>query len=300
MKLNPKLAITIMVCISSITFGQMPHDAIYMPKKSLCIAAIGTQSTWNSYWEGSLKRDNLNIGTHTTQSANIMMAFGINNKLNIIASLPYITTNASAGNLMGQKGVQDLSAWIKYKILDKKRLNINGVLGASTPIGTYVPDFMPMSIGLQSKSITGRIVANYQLANGLYLLGHASYSYRSTIKIDRDAYQADNKIYNSNIVNVPNTTDARVSFGYYKSGIQVESFLENFACVSGDNIRRNDMPFPTNNMHSTIFGLYAKYQPKNIGLNARYAFTQSGTNVGDATSYSVGILYQFKAKRASK
>jgi hypothetical protein len=56
--------------------AQMPHDHIYMNKKQLCIAAVFGQSTWSEYWENTLKRENLNIGTHTTQSAMLMAAYG--------------------------------------------------------------------------------------------------------------------------------------------------------------------------------------------------------------------------------
>lgn len=300
MKLFRNSATLLLVCFAFIAKSQMPHDAIYMPKRTYCIGLIGSQSTWESYWEGSLKRENLNIGTHTTQSINLMASVGITDKLNLIVSVPYISTQTSAGNLMGQKGIQDLSGWLKYKILDKNGLSLNAVIGGSIPVGNYVPDFLPMSIGIQAKSITSRLVANYQLKSGFYFQGHASYTYRSTIKIDRDAYQASNKVYNTNIVNIPNTTDSRASVGYYRAGKQIEAFIEQFNCIGGDNIRRNDMPFPTNKMQSTIIGAYAKYQPKNIGINARFGYSHSGLNIGNSTSYSVGILCQIKGKKFLK
>ncbi len=291
-----KITLLVMIFISQKSYAQMPHDAIYMPKKSVCVAVIGGQAQWDKYWEKDFLRDNLNLGTHTTQSIMAMAAVGITDKLNLIVALPYISTKTSAGNLMGQKGIQDLSGWLKYKMLDKSGLSLHAAIGGSIPVGDYVPDFLPMSIGLQSKSATGRIIANYQHKSGLYLQGHGSYTFRSTIKIDRDAYQADNKVYDTNIVNVPNTTDARISVGYYKKGKQLEAFVEQFACVSGDYIRRNDMPFPTNKMESTMYGAYAKYQPKNLGINARIGYCYKGYNVGMSTIYSVGVLYQIKAK----
>jgi hypothetical protein len=62
--------------------------------------------------------------------------------------------------------------------------------------------------------------------------------------------------------------------------------------VEGDNIRRNDMPFPTNNMRMTLVGAYAKFQPKNIGFNARVNYVTDGLNVGQSFGYSIGLLYQ--------
>ena len=276
--------------------AQMPHDAIYMPKGNVCVALIGSQSQWTEYWEGSLKRENLNIGTHTTQSAAIMVAAGISKNLNLIVNLPYIRTEASAGNLMGQKGIQDLSGWLKYKMLEKGGISLHAVAGGSIPVGNYSPDFLPMSIGMNSKSLTGRIIGNYQFKSGIYLQGHASYSYRSASTIDADVYYFNGKLINGQNTPVPNTTDLRAAIGYYRGGKQIEVFSEKFGCISGDDIRRNNMPFPTNNMQSNMVGAYGKFQPKNLGINARVGFCYKGLNVGNSTSYSLGILYNIVPK----
>ena len=288
----------VLVGTSSTIYAQMPHDVIYMPKRTACLAVSYGNISWKEYWENTLKRENLNIGTHTTQSFMPMLAVGITDKLNVIVGLPYVNTKTSAGNLMGQKGIQDLSGWVKYELVkNDKGLSLHGVVGASIPVGNYVPDFLPMSIGLQAKTATGRLIANYTHKSGVYATAHASYILRSKINIDRDAYQADNRVYNSNKVGVPNATDAAARVGYIKDGsrIQVEAFVEHFTCVGGDNMRRNDMPFPTNNMTSTSVGFYGKYQPKNIGFNVKIAKVLAGQNVGQSLSYSVGLLYQINA-----
>ncbi len=298
MKSFIKYTLVGLMCATSSVYAQMPHDAIYMPKKTTCFALSYGNSSWKEYWENTLKRDNLNMGKVTTQSAMLMVAAGITDKLNVIVGLPYISTKTSAGNLMGQKGVQDASAWLKYKLVEKSGLSLHGVVGASIPVGNYVPDFLPMSIGLQAKTATGRILINYLHKSGMYVTGHGSYILRSNIKVDRDAYQADNRVYNTNVVGVPNATDAAARLGYMKDGsrIQAEFFVERFTCVGGDNIRRNDMPFPTNNMQMTNAGFYAKFQPKNIGFNVRVSKTLAGLNVGQSLSYSVGVLFQLNPK----
>ena len=274
------------------TFAQMPHDAIYMPKKTLCTAFMYGKSDFKEYWEGSLLRNNLNIGTNTTQSFSIMPAYGLTDRLNIIAMLPYITTKNSAGNLLGQRGLQDISVWLKYKLISKGGFSLGTVLGASTPVTNYLPDFLPMSIGLQSRSVSGKIVANYTHKSGIYATAHGTYMLRSNIKIDRDAYQAFDKIIYSNQVNVPHAADAAARLGYTNSGFQAEIFANYFTCISGDNIRRNDMPFPTNKMQMTSVGIYAKYQYKNIGLNAQVSQVLLGLNMGKSLSFSTGILWQ--------
>jgi hypothetical protein len=95
-------------------------------------------------------------------------------------------------------------------------------------------------------------------------------------------------------VAVPDAFDAALRLGYLKKDNQLEVFAEHFSCVGGDHIRRNDMPFMTNDMTMTSVGVYGKYQPKNIGVNARVAYVVDGRNVGQSLSLSVGLLYLFK------
>ncbi|MEZ0483797.1 hypothetical protein [Fibrella aquatica] len=278
-------------------WAQMPQDAIYMPKKTICAAAMYGRSNWNEYWENTLKRENLNIGTHTTQSASLMAAVGLSDRVNLIVNVPYVWTSTTAGNLMGQKGFQDVSGWLKVNALQYKGLSLHGIVGLSTPLSSYVPSFQPMSIGMGARSAAGRVLLNYKHPKtGLYLTAHGSYIWRSTIRIDQDSYQADGRVYNTDEVAVPNATDTAVRIGILRSAFQTEVFAERFACTSGDNIRRNDMPFPTNNMRATTVGWYAKYQPHNVGVNARVGYVTDGLNMGQSTSFMLGLLYQINLK----
>lgn len=295
-----KILLTVVLIASIGGLGlraQMPNDAIYMPKGTVCVGTMYTNSTWKEYWENTLKRENLNIGTHTTQSVMVMPAIGITDRFNVILGLPYVWTKTSAGNLMGQKGLQDLSAWLKWKAFEVKGLSINGLLGASTPVSKYVADFLPMSIGLQCRTVSGRALVNYtHPKTGFYVAGHGTYSWRSNIYVDRDAYQADGRVYNTNEVRVPNAYDLGGRLGILKQKWQTEVFVERFSCIGGDEIRRNDMPFPTNNMQATTVGWYGKLQPKALGMNARVSYVTDGLNMGQSTSIMVGVLYLFGLK----
>ena len=275
-------------------WAQMPNDAIYMSKKSVCVAALYGRSGWSSYWENTLKRENLNIGTHTTQSASVMAAAGLTNRVNLIVNVPYVWTSTSAGNLMGQRGFQDVSGWLKVNAVRYKGFSVHGIVGASVPLSNYVASFQPMSIGMGARAFSGRLLLNYKHPKtGLYLTAHGTHTWRSNIIIDQDAYQADGRVYNTNEVAVPNATDAAVRLGMLRRTFQTEVFAERFDCTSGDNIRRNDMPFPTNNMRATTVGWYGKYQPHHVGVNARVAYVTDGLNMGQSTSATLGLLYRF-------
>lgn len=274
--------------------AQMPHDGIYMNKKLACGALIYGNSSWTNYWENGLKRDNPNLGRLTTQSATAMVAYGITREVNVIAMIPYVKTDASQGNLMGQQGFQDASVFVKTKTKAFHGVTAHGVLGFSVPVTNYVPDFMPMSIGLGTKSLMVRGMLTYALPSHLYLNSSIAYQARSKVTVDRDSYLGASTLYQSNQVSVPDAFDAALRLGYLKKDNQLELFAEHFSCTKGDDIRRNDMPFLTNDMTMTTVGVYGKYQPKALGVNAKVAYVVLGQNVGQSTSISVGVLYQFK------
>jgi hypothetical protein len=288
------LLLCLTLIVGQVAMAQMPHDGIYMNKKLGCGALIYGNASWTNYWENQLFRDNPNIGRLTTESAMAMLAYGITKKLNVIAAVPYVRTNASQGNLMGQGGLQDASLWLKAKGYSAKGISLHGVLGVSVPVSKYVPDFMPMSIGIGSKAFITRGMISYDLPKHIYLNSSIAYQMRSNVRADRDGYLAGDRFYNTSDVAVPDAFDAAFRVGYLKKDNQLEVFAEHFSCVGGDHIRRNDMPFMTNDMTMTSVGVYGKYQPKNVGLNARVAYVVDGRNVGQTLSLSVGVLYLFK------
>jgi hypothetical protein len=113
-----------------------------------------------------------------------------------------------------------------------------------------------MSIGLGTKTALVRGMISYALPTHLYVNTSIAYQARSKVKADRDAYLAGSKLHQTNQVSVPDAFDAAFRFGYLKKDNQLEVFAEHFSCVGGDYIRRNDMPFITNDMTMTTVGVY--------------------------------------------
>lgn len=290
--------------------AQTPSDGLMMGKGYLCTVFNYSQGNWQQYWEGPLKRKNENIGTLTTQQFTLMSAYGIGKNLNIIAGLPYIWTQASDGQLAGQRGFQDVSAWLKYRFFRTDvplgKLSAFATVGGSLPVTNYVPDFLPMSIGLGAKTASARGVLHYKLDKGFYLTTQAGYTRRSNIFVDRDAYQYDGRLYYTNEVQVPDMFDATGKLGFLNNWIQTEVFLDYFTALSGDDIRRNDMPFPTNRMLATNVGWFGKYtyatNTGEISTTAQVSRVLNGRNVGQTTMFTVGVQYAFqlvKQKAAS-
>jgi hypothetical protein len=192
--------------VAIVAKAQTVDDAIMMSKKQWCNGLTYMHSSWNEYWEGTTKRDNKNLGTVTTQSVMYMTSYGITDKLNLLVNVPYVWTHASAGTLHGMKGFQDIDVDLKYEFYKSKigngRLSLIGLVGVNTPLSNYENDFLPMSIGLGSTNLSGRLTADYQ--NGLFFATISSaYVFRSNVTIDRTSYYT-NQINYTDEVDIPN------------------------------------------------------------------------------------------------
>ena len=164
--------ITIIAMGTGLLKAQTFTDGLMMSKNDLCTGFIYSNDAWKKYWEGNLNRENGNIGTVSTKSVSWMGAYGISNKLNVIAMLPYVWTHASQGTLIDMKGIQDLTIGAKYNFL-KKTIGTGDlstfVVGSySTPLSDYTPDFLPLSIGMAAQKLTGRFTTHYKLGCGWY------------------------------------------------------------------------------------------------------------------------------------
>ncbi len=289
--------------ISSLAHAQTAEDAIMMGKKQWCNGITYMHSGWNEYWEGTTKRSNQNLGTVTTQSLMVMSNYGISDKLNVMASVPYIWTNASAGTLHGLEGFQDIALNVKYEFyttrLGKGNLTLIGVGGFSTPLTNYENDFLPMSIGLGSTNLSGRLTADYQ--QGIFFTTFSSaYVWRSDVTIDRNAYYTDQINY-TNQVAMPNQLIQQPEYRYPdKSNLVAEAVLMNMYTFGGFDIRKNDMPFVSNQMNMTSIGAHVKYFlpfVTNLEVIGGADFVIAGRNVGQSQTYTAGLYYVLSFKK---
>lgn len=279
-------------------FGQTISDGLMMPKNDLCTGFIYSNDKWTEYWEGSLKRENGNIGTLTTQSLMWVGVYGVTDKINVIAMLPYMKTKADQGTLAGMKGIQDLTLAVKYNFFTKdfgtSNLKTFGALSVSTPLGDYTPDFFPMSLGTATTNISWRATAYYRFLEKFYVNGSGAYTWRSNTTLDRSSYYTKDQLFMTNEVEMPNVFDYTVNFGYLRNGLQVDLSYMQQNTLGGSDIRRQDMPFVSNRMNFSKVGLLGLYYIKQLhGLAVRGSVTQTvaGRNVGLSRTYMAGFLY---------
>lgn len=301
-----KIYLSCLLLATIIMNAQTDIDGIMMSKKNFCVGAVYQYNSWNQYWEGNFKRDNLNMGTVSTQSLGIMGNYGITDKLNILFGLPYVKTNASAGTMKGQKGLQDLSATVKYMPLEKTIGNATYSLYAlgsfSTPLSNYSADYLPLSIGLQSKTATLRLMGDFQLGNFFSTLSGA-YVKRANITIDRNAYLTD-EIHYTNEVDMPDAISVNFRAGYRSNRLIAEFVIDNWVTQSGGfDITTNNMPFPSNTMNALKYGINSKYTFKKIpelSLVGGYNYVVEGRNVGKSDTFYGGLFYVINFKKTTE
>lgn len=277
-------------------FAQTDADAIMMAKNNYCSGIMYGNSQWDQYWEGTLKRNNLNLGTVSTQMVGYMGNYGLSDKLNVLFGLPYVSTKASAGTLHGQQGLQDLSVWVKWmpyeKKLGKGTLSLYGIGGYSLPVSNYIADYLPLSIGLHTQNLSLRAIADYQVGN-LFATVSGTYVARSNITIDRTSYYTTS-LHLTNQVDMPNASSYSIRAGYRSDRLIAEAIFDSWITNGGFDITRNNMPFPSNRMNASTLGINIKYTVKavqGLSLIGGGNYTLAGRNVGQATAYNGGVFY---------
>ena len=281
--------------------AQTDMDAIMMNNGQFCSGFLYNHSSWNQYWEGTLKRTNENIGTITTKSVMYMATYGITNDINVIAGAPYVWTEASAGTMKGQRGVQDFSLFVKWKAVKKtfgkNKLSLFVLGGYSSPLSNYVVDHLPLSIGLGTNNFTGRGMVDFQHKRW-NVTASAAYVRRGNVSIDRTAYYTTEMHY-TNEVQMPDAAQYQLRAGYRGKYLLAEALLNNWTTLGGFDITRNNMPFPSNRMNATSAGVALKYSWKShpdLAIMAGGATTLAGRNMGKATSFNIGAFYALNFK----
>ena len=206
--------------------------------------------------------------------------------------------------MAGQKGLQDLSIWVKWvgyeKHIAKGDLQAIIIGGYSAPVSNYSPDILPLSIGLHSRAATIRLMADYQRG---HWFGTASYSYvaRNNVKLDRYTYYTTEMHY-SNEVRMPDASQWNFRAGYRSEVLIAELVFNKWTTLGGFDIPRNGMPFVSNKMNATSIGINAKYETPLNGLSivANGSTTLAGRNVGQSTGFNAGIFYIFDLSRKKK
>jgi hypothetical protein len=299
------LSLGLVASLSLSLQAQTIDDAIMLGGRELQTGNHYSYDRWNQYWEGTVRRTNGNIGRITTK-ANVWTAnYGLADRLNVIALVPYVWTHASQGVLHGIEGFQDLTLAAKWNFLDRPwtdgSLRAFLVVSGGFPMTDYNPELLPLSIGMGSTRVSWRGTLNFQSNPGWFLTSTTAFTWRSQVGLDRPYFFTDGEFVMSDQVDMPNVIDTTASAGYNKRGLMTSVSFSNQQTLSGGDIRRQDMPFVSNKMDFFRVGAMVMYPvPKlqSLAVEFAVAHTLDGRNVGEATTFTTGLLYTFNGRPA--
>jgi hypothetical protein len=278
--------------------AQTVDDGIMIEAKSLFTGYLFTYDRWDEYWEGPLKRENGNIGTLTTQTSTWFVNYGVMDRLNVIATLPYVRTEASQGTLRNMQGLQDVSLAAKYRLFSAASpvglIRAFAVGSAGLPMTDYTPDFYPLSVGSNSRRVSARGTVNVQTKPGWFANASTAYTWRAGVTLDRPYYFTDGQLFLTSDVDMPNVFDYALSGGYLRPGLMATVSFSQQRTQGGGDIRRQDMPFVSNRMNfEKIGGMVMWSVPKlrRLSVQGAYTYTLRGRNVGQASTVTGGVMY---------
>jgi hypothetical protein len=195
-------------------------------------------------------------------------------------------------------GFQDLSLAVKLRAfrapLGDGALSGLVVGAAGTPASGYSPDFLPLSIGLGSRSAAARLTLSWQTRQGWFLDASGAHTWRGKVKLDRPAYYTDGELHLSDEVAMPRVVDFSLRTGFRGARLHLPLSLTRQRTLGGGDIRRQDMPFVSNRMDFVrVDGAVAYVLPRLPRLSARVGGGRvlSGRNVGQATTFHAGLQY---------
>ena len=279
--------------------GQTLDDGVMIAPHQLRSTVTYGRETWDQYWEGTVKRSNGNIGTITTRSATWMGAYGLTRRASLLATLPYVWTEASQGVLRGMQGRQDLTVAVKYRLAEmslaeRLAVRVLAVGGVGSPTSDYTPDFLPLSIGLHDRQALARAGVYAKDRTGLFLDGWAGHVWRGSVQLDRPAYYTNGQLVESHDVAMPEVSTYSASVGFQRGRLCLPVGISAQRTLGGGDIRRQDAPFVSNRMdftkaHAEL--MYILPTAPSIQVELGLARTLRGRNVGEGTSFTFGVTH---------
>ena len=176
------------------------------------------------------------------------------------------------------------------------------MVSAGIPLTGYNIELLPLSIGTGSSRLSGRFTANVQTDPGWYVNGSTAYTWRSSTTLDRPYFFTDDEFVHDRPGGHAQRVRLRPEPGIPEEGVEHQLRLLPAATLGGGDIRRQDMPFPSNRMNFIKVGgmvMYPVPKLRALAFQFSYAYTATGRNVGQANSYNIGLLYTFNGRRST-
>lgn len=263
--------------------------------KTVVALSFSTES-YKDFYKNTTQVQEPNLGTISTQSVGLFAALGITDNLDVLASLPYISTSADQGYWQTQSSLQDVAFAVKWRPLHLT-LPATGTLsaivagGVSMPVTNYVAN-APVAVGHHSTAADVRLLVNFMTPFGFFAAVQTGYIRRGDVELDRLTLDDGGMK-----TNVPDALDFSAKVGYGNSDFYLDAWLQSQSARGGTNIGDTDASFPSNGISFTRLGVTGYYPLKfiaeKLGISIAGATTLSGRNIGKSNRISIGAVYEF-------
>lgn len=251
------------------SFAQGPIDGYMKSGGELDVAVSYGYDHYEKYYLGNQLQDTFN---RTYQSASIFLAFGIEDNLDFVASIPYVWTNAE------NRGLQDGQFFIKYRALkkeaEKSRFDLMFAGGVTTSLSSYrISPESDNPIGERPTIFDISTVIQQNFYNGFFFMAKTGISY---------------KIQPINQASIPSL----VRIGYGHSKFYTDLWVEGVTAIGAE---ANEVPLGQEGSTYIKFG-GTFYVPigKRFGTFVNGAYTPWGRNVSISPRLGAGFVLKFK------
>ena len=149
-------------------FSQGRVDGFFKGKGNLDLVFGGGYEANDKYFAGTTKRGL----TRNVTFFNTFVAYGITDKLDVNASLPYIDVNGVENDF------QDYAIYLKHNTFVKNGWSISLAMGFSSNLVDYQTE-EASAIGQQAKTIDGRLVVQRFFSESIFVMAQGGYSYKN-------------------------------------------------------------------------------------------------------------------------
>ncbi|WP_378178291.1 hypothetical protein [Aquimarina sp. SS2-1] len=288
------IVILSLVCVSSVS-AQTIINGFFPKKNDFTFATSYSYKSFDNFYRGSneTKSNPMDMGEISSTIISIYGEYGILNWLSTTVSLPYISTQNETGVLdpVSQtsevSGVQDLSLFLKAKVLEKNfntsKVAIGGAAGVSLPVGGYEEAGI-LSLGNGATAVDGCGFIQIKTPSNLFIELQAAYSLR-----------------NNSDFEIPNATLFSAKLGYYNKWFYAHAKIGTQNSLDGFDIGSPEfaaaggaraLPETEVDYTNFYFDLYVPVYKQSIGISSGYIANMSGKNFDRASGFSLGLVYK--------
>ena len=279
--ITPFFCLLIVLTLPGRVFAQQLISGFRQGQGHSSVFLTYTHERYNEFYLGETKTAIEMAGQDrvVVESANLYAAYGLTDKLDIIATLPYISSKSrrlSDNQNILERNLQNATVALAYQALQKQSeaglFSVTGGLALSTPLSRYRTNIIN-AIGNRATQLDPSLLLQYKFTNGLFVNGQGGYSLRSN--------------------NVPNAVLLGAKVGYAAPHFFLESFVSNQTSTSGIDIGGPGFTpdrFPETKVNTTNLGA-SLYVPivKHFGITVGGGTRLAGRNAAAVSWYTAGL-----------